>query len=221
MGRRSICGRTRAAFIAASRPSRNWPGSAVVARCDASPNRAERAQAGAPCRAAPGSGSQPAAPTWQHEAVGERPPPAGGGAHTWLAPRAGTRAGSPVWFMRQGGRSLPELPAACARQEHHDARPVSTPTLICEITLQPVRRRRRCDAADTSSPTSWCRCVRPGWTWTCVADVGPVDRRSRCAPPPTCGRCRRASSGRGGSRRGGAGRRGGGPAGRANSARCS
>jgi uroporphyrinogen decarboxylase len=45
---------------------------------------------------------------------------------------------TPVWFMRQAGRSLPEYRAARAGIEMLDA--CMRPDLITEITLQPVRR---------------------------------------------------------------------------------
>src|SRR5262245_35906035 len=44
----------------------------------------------------------------------------------------------PVWFMRQAGRSLPEYRALRADQSMLVA--CMTPELVCEITLQPVRR---------------------------------------------------------------------------------
>jgi uroporphyrinogen decarboxylase len=44
----------------------------------------------------------------------------------------------PVWFMRQAGRSLPEYRALRANTSMLDA--CFTPELVCEITLQPVRR---------------------------------------------------------------------------------
>ncbi|MGH3687312.1 MAG: uroporphyrinogen decarboxylase [Pseudonocardiaceae bacterium] len=46
----------------------------------------------------------------------------------------------PVWFMRQAGRSLPEYRALRADQPM--LRACLTPELVCEITLQPVRRHR-------------------------------------------------------------------------------
>jgi uroporphyrinogen decarboxylase len=45
---------------------------------------------------------------------------------------------TPVWFMRQAGRSLPEYRAARAGKSMLDA--CRTPELITEFTLQPVRR---------------------------------------------------------------------------------
>ncbi|HZU20874.1 MAG TPA: uroporphyrinogen decarboxylase [Gaiellaceae bacterium] len=45
---------------------------------------------------------------------------------------------TPVWFMRQAGRSLPEYRAV---RERHSFREVAeTPELCAEVTLQPVRR---------------------------------------------------------------------------------
>ena len=45
---------------------------------------------------------------------------------------------TPVWYMRQAGRSLPEYRATRARKAMLDA--CTNPDLITEITLQPVRR---------------------------------------------------------------------------------
>ena len=45
---------------------------------------------------------------------------------------------TPVWFMRQAGRSLPEFRAV--RERHSFSELATTPELITEVTLQPVRR---------------------------------------------------------------------------------
>jgi len=45
---------------------------------------------------------------------------------------------TPVWFMRQAGRALPEYRAIRAGNQMLDA--CATPDLVTEITLQPVRR---------------------------------------------------------------------------------
>ena len=45
---------------------------------------------------------------------------------------------TPVWFMRQAGRSLPEYRAI--REEHSFFEVAHTPELCAEVTLQPVRR---------------------------------------------------------------------------------
>jgi uroporphyrinogen decarboxylase len=59
----------------------------------------------------------------------------------FLAAARGRRpAHVPVWFMRQAGRSLPEYRALRADTSMLAA--CRTPELICEITLQPVRRHR-------------------------------------------------------------------------------
>jgi uroporphyrinogen decarboxylase len=45
---------------------------------------------------------------------------------------------TPVWFMRQAGRSLPEYRAI--REQHGFFEVADTPELCAEVTLQPVRR---------------------------------------------------------------------------------
>lgn len=55
-----------------------------------------------------------------------------------LALRGHRGARTPVWFMRQAGRSLPEYRALRAGVPMLDA--CQDPQMVCEITLQPVRR---------------------------------------------------------------------------------
>src|SRR5256885_6606372 len=45
---------------------------------------------------------------------------------------------TPVWFMRQAGRSLPEYRAV--REKHGMFDIIRTPELTAEVTMQPVRR---------------------------------------------------------------------------------
>ena len=52
--------------------------------------------------------------------------------------RAQPHAGTPVWFMRQAGRSLPEYRALKGTTNILEA--IAQPELAVEITLQPVRR---------------------------------------------------------------------------------
>ncbi|GAA1480606.1 uroporphyrinogen decarboxylase [Gordonia sinesedis] len=49
-----------------------------------------------------------------------------------------TPARRPVWFMRQAGRSLPEYRAI--RADHGMLEACFDPDMVCEITMQPVRR---------------------------------------------------------------------------------
>ena len=77
---------------------------------------------------------------------------------------------TPVWFMRQAGRSLPEYRAL--RERHSFFELAGTPELCAEVTLQPVRRHR-VDAAvlfaDIVTPV-----VGMGIGVELVEGVGPV-----------------------------------------------
>jgi len=89
----------------------------------------------------------------------------------YLAAATGrTPARAPVWFMRQAGRSLPEYRALRAKNTMMEA--CFNAELICEITLQPVRRHG-VDAAILFSDI-----VVPlrgaGIDLDIVPDVGPV-----------------------------------------------
>ncbi|MCX2730901.1 uroporphyrinogen decarboxylase [Saccharopolyspora sp. NFXS83] len=55
-----------------------------------------------------------------------------------VAARGGTPRHTPVWFMRQAGRSLPEYRKV--REGTPMLQACLTPDLVCEITAQPVRR---------------------------------------------------------------------------------
>ena len=77
---------------------------------------------------------------------------------------------TPVWFMRQAGRSLPEYRAI--RERHGFFEVAGTPELCAEVTLQPVHRHR-VDAAvlfaDIMSPV-----LGMGIEVDLVEGVGPV-----------------------------------------------
>src|SRR5215469_2965471 len=77
---------------------------------------------------------------------------------------------TPVWFMRQAGRSLPEYRAV--REQHSFWEVAHTPELCAEVTLQPVRRHG-VDAAvmfaDIMTPV-----VGMGLDVDLVEGVGPV-----------------------------------------------
>ena len=80
---------------------------------------------------------------------------------------------TPVWFMRQAGRSLPEYRAI--RERHGFFEVANTPELCAEVTLQPVRRHD-VDAAvmfaDIMSPV-----IGMGVAVDLVEGVGPVLER--------------------------------------------
>ena len=80
---------------------------------------------------------------------------------------------TPVWFMRQAGRSLPEYRAL--RERHGFFELAGTPELCAEVTLQPVRRHG-VDAAvlfaDIMSPV-----LGMGLDVELVEGVGPVVER--------------------------------------------
>ena len=80
---------------------------------------------------------------------------------------------TPVWFMRQAGRSLPEYRAV--RERHSFFEVARTPELCVEVTLQPVRRHA-VDAAvlfaDIMSPV-----LGMGVAVDLVEGVGPVIER--------------------------------------------
>src|SRR5438067_4496972 len=77
---------------------------------------------------------------------------------------------TPVWFMRQAGRSLPEYRAT--RERHSFWEVANTPELCAEVTLQPVRRHG-VDAAvmfaDIMTPV-----IGMGLDVELVEGVGPV-----------------------------------------------
>ena len=76
----------------------------------------------------------------------------------------------PVWFMRQAGRSLPEYRELRSRNTMMEA--CFDPELICEITLQPVRRHGVDAAILFSDIVVPLRAA--GVDLDIVADVGPV-----------------------------------------------
>src|ERR1700733_1912086 len=77
---------------------------------------------------------------------------------------------TPVWFMRQAGRSLPEYRAL--RERHSFWEVADTPEFCAEVTLQPVRRHE-VDAAvmfaDIMTPV-----IGMGLHVDLVEGVGPV-----------------------------------------------
>jgi uroporphyrinogen decarboxylase len=79
----------------------------------------------------------------------------------------------PVWFMRQAGRSLPEYRAL--RAQHSMLAACFEPELVCEITLQPVRRHGVDAAILFSDIVVPLRAA--GIALDIVADVGPVIER--------------------------------------------
>ena len=76
----------------------------------------------------------------------------------------------PVWFMRQAGRSLPEYRAV--RAQHSMLAACFEPELVCEITMQPVRRHGVDAAILFSDIVVPLRAA--GVALDIVPDVGPV-----------------------------------------------
>ncbi|MDD4866526.1 MAG: uroporphyrinogen decarboxylase [Mycobacterium sp.] len=89
----------------------------------------------------------------------------------YLAAVSGRKpTGVPVWFMRQAGRSLPEYRALRAR--HNMLAACFDAELVCEITLQPVRRHG-VDAAILFSDIV-VPLLGAGVDLDIIPDVGPV-----------------------------------------------
>ncbi|WAJ47069.1 uroporphyrinogen decarboxylase [Mycobacterium sp. Aquia_216] len=89
----------------------------------------------------------------------------------YLAAVNGRKPGRvPVWFMRQAGRSLPEYRAL--REHHTMLAACFEPEVVCEITLQPIRRH------DVDAAILFSDIVVPlraaGIDLDIVADIGPV-----------------------------------------------
>ncbi len=80
---------------------------------------------------------------------------------------------TPVWFMRQAGRSLPEYRAIRARHAFFEV--AHTPELCAEVTLQPVRRH------DVDAAVMFADIMTPvlgmGLDVQLVEGVGPVVER--------------------------------------------
>jgi uroporphyrinogen decarboxylase len=80
---------------------------------------------------------------------------------------------TPVWFMRQAGRSLPEYRAL--RERHGFFELANTPELCAEVTLQPVRRH------DVDAAVMFADIMTPvlgmGVDVELVEGVGPVTER--------------------------------------------
>lgn len=90
---------------------------------------------------------------------------------SYLAAATGrTPSRTPVWFMRQAGRSLPEYRALRSKNTMMQA--CFDPELICEITLQPVRRHGVDAAILFSDIVVPLRAA--GVDLDIVPDVGPV-----------------------------------------------
>ncbi|GGP73299.1 uroporphyrinogen decarboxylase [Saccharothrix coeruleofusca] len=70
--------------------------------------------------------------------MSDKPNPALDAAPLLVAARGGTPSRTPVWFMRQAGRSLPEYRKLRAGTAMLDA--CFDPEMVREITMQPVRR---------------------------------------------------------------------------------
>lgn len=83
---------------------------------------------------------------------------------------AGKPSRQPVWFMRQAGRSLPEY--RVLREQHTMLAACFQPDVVCEITLQPIRRYHVDAAILFSDIVVPLRAA--GVDLDIVTDVGPV-----------------------------------------------
>src|ERR1700744_6436646 len=91
----------------------------------------------------------------------------------------------PVWFMRQAGRSLPEYRAL--RAQHRMLAACFDPELVCEITMQPVRRHGVDAAILFSDIVVPLKAIGVGVE--IVPGVGPVIAKpvlGRADPQPPC-----------------------------------
>jgi uroporphyrinogen decarboxylase len=71
-------------------------------------------------------------------------------------------AHTPIWFMRQAGRSLPEYRAIRAEVGFHEM--ITNPGLAAEVTLQPIRRHKMDAAVFFSDIITPAQAVVPGIT---------------------------------------------------------
>jgi uroporphyrinogen decarboxylase len=97
---------------------------------------------------------------------------------------------TPVWFMRQAGRSLPEYREI--RKQHTLFEVCEQPELCAEVTLQPVRRH------DVDAAVMFADIMLPvlsmGVEVELVENVGPVVREPIRSSAGSCGPTKRSSA---------------------------
>ena len=96
---------------------------------------------------------------------------------------------TPVWFMRQAGRSLPEYRALRGEGSILDA--IKQPDLAAEITLQPVRRYGVDAAVLYSDIVVPAHAV--GFGIDVAPGTGPVAADAAAQPRPTSPACARSN----------------------------